>query len=190
MSRLPTTPCEQLKLDNQLCFKLYAASRAVIRAYKPMLDALGLTYPQYVTLLALWERDGQSVRELGEALQLDSGTLSPLLRRMAEADLFVLPSFAEGLPVVLMEAMASGLPVIATNIAGIPELVEDNVTGRLVEAGDERQLARAMRDCLTMPLPALTMARQGQIRASRDHDMWTEARRLARFLQASDNRPA
>lgn len=110
--------------------------------------------------------------------------------RMAEADLFVLPSFAEGLPVVLMEAMASGLPVIATNIAGIPELVEDNVTGRLVEAGDERQLARAMRDCLTMPLPALTMARQGQIRASRDHDMWTEARRLARFLQASGNRPA
>lgn len=76
-----------LQLDNQLCFKLYAASRAVIRAYKPMLDALGLTYPQYLVMLVLWERDGLTVSEIGEQLTLDSGTLTPLLKRLEGANL-------------------------------------------------------------------------------------------------------
>jgi MarR family transcriptional regulator, organic hydroperoxide resistance regulator len=73
---------ETLRLENQLCFALHAASRAMTRAYAPALDPLGLTYPQYVVLLALWERDGVAVNEVGERLSLDSGTLSPLLRRM------------------------------------------------------------------------------------------------------------
>ena len=77
----------QLLLDNQLCFKLYAASRAVIRAYKPMLDELGLTYPQYLVMLVLWEEDGPTVSVLGERLSLDSGTLTPLLKRMESAGL-------------------------------------------------------------------------------------------------------
>ncbi|WP_445940611.1 MarR family winged helix-turn-helix transcriptional regulator [Pseudomonas sp.] len=76
-----------LQLDNQLCFKLYAASRAVIRAYKPMLDQLGLTYPQYLVMLVLWEWQQQpptlpTVKALGERLLLDSGTLTPLLKRL------------------------------------------------------------------------------------------------------------
>lgn len=76
-----------LQLDNQLCFKLYAASRAVIRAYKPMLDQLGLTYPQYLAMLVLWEWQQQppalpTVKALGERLLLDSGTLTPLLKRL------------------------------------------------------------------------------------------------------------
>lgn len=76
-----------LQLDNQLCFKLYAASRAVIRAYKPMLDQLGLTYPQYLVMLVLWEWHQQppaqpTVKALGERLLLDSGTLTPLLKRL------------------------------------------------------------------------------------------------------------
>ena len=71
-----------LRLDNQLCFPLYAASRLMIQAYRPHLDALGLTYPQYLVLLLLWERDGQTVSELGERLLLDSGTLTPVLKRM------------------------------------------------------------------------------------------------------------
>lgn len=75
-------PEAQLLLDNQLCFKLYAASRAVVRAYKPMLDELGLTYPQYLVMLALWETSPRSVGGLGEALDLDSGTLTPLLKRL------------------------------------------------------------------------------------------------------------
>jgi len=76
-----------LQLDNQLCSKLYAASRAVIRAYKPMLDQLGLTYPQYLAMLVLWEWQQQppalpTVKALGERLLLDSGTLTPLLKRL------------------------------------------------------------------------------------------------------------
>lgn len=79
-----------LLLDNQLCFKLYAASRAVMRGYKPMLDALGLTYPQYLVMLVLWEWQRQppaqpTVKALGERLQLDSGTLTPLLKRLEQA---------------------------------------------------------------------------------------------------------
>lgn len=76
-----------MQLDNQLCFKLYAASRAVIRAYKPMLDGLGLTYPQYLVMLVLWEWHQHApaqptLKALGQRLQLDSGTLTPLLKRL------------------------------------------------------------------------------------------------------------
>lgn len=83
---------EGLQLDNQLCFKLYAASRAVIRAYKPMLDQLGLTYPQYLAMLVLWEWQQQppalpTVKALGERLLLDSGTLTPLLKRLEQQGL-------------------------------------------------------------------------------------------------------
>ena len=78
---------EMLHLDNQLCFALYSASLAMTKLYKPLLDELGLTYPQYLAMLALWERDGQMVSELGERLSLDSGTLTPLLKRLEAAGL-------------------------------------------------------------------------------------------------------
>jgi DNA-binding MarR family transcriptional regulator len=71
-----------LHLDRQLCFAIYAAERAVVRAYRPLLEPLGLTYPQYLVLLVLWETDAQSVSALGERLALDSGTLTPLLKRL------------------------------------------------------------------------------------------------------------
>ncbi|MHB9862287.1 MarR family winged helix-turn-helix transcriptional regulator [Streptomyces sp. YIM S03343] len=71
-----------LLLQDQLCFALYAASRAVIARYRPLLDELGLTYPQYLVMLVLWEQDSISVRELGTALHLESSTLSPLLKRL------------------------------------------------------------------------------------------------------------
>lgn len=74
-------------LDEQVCFALYAAFRAVTGLYRPMLDELGLTYPQYLVMLVLWERRSISVKELGTALRLDSGTLSPLLKRMEANEL-------------------------------------------------------------------------------------------------------
>ncbi len=74
-----------LQLDRQLCFALYSASLATTRLYKPLLEPLGLTYPQYLVLMVLWQRDGMSVGELGERLFLDSGTLTPLLKRMEAA---------------------------------------------------------------------------------------------------------
>ena len=91
MTALPENEA-QLLLDNQLCFKLYAASRAVTRAYKPMLDQLGLTYPQYLAMLVLWEwhrtpPPQATVKALGERLLLDSGTLTPLLKRLEQLGL-------------------------------------------------------------------------------------------------------
>lgn len=82
----------ELQLDNQLCFRLYAVSRAVIRGYRPMLEALGLTYPQYLAMLVLWEWQAEppeqpSVKALGERLMLDSGTLTPLLKRVEQLGL-------------------------------------------------------------------------------------------------------
>jgi DNA-binding MarR family transcriptional regulator len=71
-----------LALERQVCFALYSASRATTAAYRAMLDDLGITYPQYLVLLTLWERDGRGVREICEALDLDTGTLSPLLKRL------------------------------------------------------------------------------------------------------------
>ncbi|MDA1358731.1 MarR family transcriptional regulator [Glycomyces luteolus] len=73
------------RLREQACFALYTASRAVIGLYRPMLDRLGITYPQYLVLMALWENDGLTVTALGDALQLDSGTVSPLLKRLEAA---------------------------------------------------------------------------------------------------------
>ncbi|MCJ8517417.1 MarR family winged helix-turn-helix transcriptional regulator [Pseudorhizobium tarimense] len=70
-----------------LCFAIYGAAHAFTRAYKPLLDPLGLTYPQYLVMLTLWEEDGQSVKTIGERLGLDSGTLSPLLKRLEQARL-------------------------------------------------------------------------------------------------------
>ncbi len=76
---------DALRLDRQLCFALYATSLTLTKLYKPLLAPLGLTYPQYLVLLTLWEQDGQSVGELGGRLCLDSGTLTPLLKRMETA---------------------------------------------------------------------------------------------------------
>jgi MarR family transcriptional regulator, organic hydroperoxide resistance regulator len=75
---------DPLRLDQQLCFALYSASRALTRAYAPLLEPLGLTYPQYLVLLVLWEEDGISVKRLGDRLALDSATLTPLLKRLAD----------------------------------------------------------------------------------------------------------
>ena len=71
-----------LKLNNQLCFPLYACARETIKLYKPYLDELDLTYTQYITMMVLWEKQSVTVKELGEALYLDSGTLTPLLKKM------------------------------------------------------------------------------------------------------------
>ena len=78
---------KSLKLDDQLCFSVYAAGHAFNRFYKPLLEPLGLTYPQYLVLLTLWEEEGLPLKAIGERLGLDSGTLTPLLRRMATAGL-------------------------------------------------------------------------------------------------------
>src|SRR5215813_1371507 len=87
MARKPVAIDQPLKLDNQICFAVYSAAHAFNRFYEPALDRLGLTYPQYLVMLALWERDGVPLKDIGERLILDSGTLTPLLKRLEMAQL-------------------------------------------------------------------------------------------------------
>ncbi|MCI0993782.1 MarR family transcriptional regulator [Pseudomonas corrugata] len=107
-------PVDSLKLDSQLCFKLYAASRAVIRGYKPMLDQLGLTYPQYLAMLVLWEwqdaaPEQPTVKALGERLLLDSGTLTPLLKRLEQLGLVLRQRSARDEREVHLSLLPAGL---------------------------------------------------------------------------------
>ena len=85
--QLPLTPLPAPKLDAQLCFKVYAVNNLLGRLYRPLLEPLGLTYPQYLAMLALWEVGEASVGDLGRRLKLDSGTLTPLLKRLEAAKL-------------------------------------------------------------------------------------------------------
>lgn len=80
-------PEEEKRLERQLCFAVYATAHAFTRAYKPILDRVGLTYPQYLVMLVLWEKSRLPVKAIGEQLDLDSGTLSPLLKRLEQAGL-------------------------------------------------------------------------------------------------------
>ncbi len=85
---MPTQPTQNpLALENQVCFSLYTATNAMIRAYRPVLNQLDLTYPQYLAMLVLWEHEGISVKTLGDKLHLDSGTLTPLLKRLESKQL-------------------------------------------------------------------------------------------------------
>ena len=89
MKNLPDTVPDNplLKLDKQLCFSVYALSRLITKAYQPLLEKLDVTYPQYLVLLLLWEHDALTVKQVGKNLLLDSGTLTPLLRRMEQRQL-------------------------------------------------------------------------------------------------------
>src|SRR4051812_40321581 len=83
--RAPASPADPLALDQQVCFALVVAARSVVAVYRPVLDRMGLTHPQYLVMLALWQDAPLSVKRLGELLQLDPGTLSPLLKRLESA---------------------------------------------------------------------------------------------------------
>ena len=80
---------EEFKLDNQLCFRLYTASRLLTRVYGPLLSRFGLTYPQYLVLMVLWEKDGQPVNDIAKKLYLETNTVTPLLKRMEEEGVVV-----------------------------------------------------------------------------------------------------
>lgn len=98
----------ELYLENQLCFPLYAASRLTTKLYAPYLDELGITYPQYIVLLALWEKDGLSVKEIGERLYLESNTLTPLLKRMEQKELLLRNRSKEDERTVIVSLTSTG----------------------------------------------------------------------------------
>ena len=89
------TQYEALKLENQLCFPLYACAREVVKKYKPFLDDIDLTYTQYVTMMVLWEKPSVTSKEIGERLHLDSGTLTPVIKKLAEKGLVTRSRSAE-----------------------------------------------------------------------------------------------
>jgi DNA-binding MarR family transcriptional regulator len=133
---------DPLALDNQLCFSLYAASRALTGLYRELLRDLGLTYPQYLVMLALWERGGLTVKDLSHALHLDSGTLSPLLRRMEQAGLLTRERDPDDERVVRVSATEAGR-ALSDRAQGVPERLLCAVglspgrAGELREALDE-----------------------------------------------------
>jgi DNA-binding MarR family transcriptional regulator len=121
MSRPRTAArAEWLKLDRQLCFALYSASLAMTKFYKPLLEPLGLTYPQYLVMLVLWEADGLTVGQVGERLLLDSGTLTPLLKRLEAQGLVQRLRDAEDERRVLLQLTSAGRTLRARALA-VPE---------------------------------------------------------------------
>jgi DNA-binding MarR family transcriptional regulator len=119
---MPTKTDAMLKLDNQLCFALYSTSLAMTKLYKPLLDELGLTYPQYLAMLVLWEQDGLMVSEIGERLYLDSGTLTPLLKRLEAAGLIARIRAVEDERRVHITLTAAGRK-LKTKAAKIPDCI-------------------------------------------------------------------
>ena len=108
MARKPQASDQFLRLDNQICFAVYSAAHAFNRVYKPLLDRLGLTYPQYLVMLVLWEGDGIPVKDIGERLYLDSGTLTPLLKRLEQAGLIRRTRSTQDERQVLIDLSAQG----------------------------------------------------------------------------------
>lgn len=100
---------EMLKLEHQLCFPIYALSRQITSLYRPLLEKLGLTYPQYLVMLLLWETNRISIKEIGERLLLDTGTLTPLLKRLEQKEYLTRKRSAEDERVVHIELTGAGL---------------------------------------------------------------------------------
>lgn len=113
---------EMLRLDRQLCFPLWAAARRIVGLYRPALDPLGLTYTQYVVMLALWERDAVTVKELGERLFLDSGTITPVLKKL-EAQGWVARRRSSDDERVVIVSLTSEGGALKTAAAYVPEQV-------------------------------------------------------------------
>ncbi|WP_086847260.1 MarR family winged helix-turn-helix transcriptional regulator [Amycolatopsis kentuckyensis] len=113
---------DEFLLDEQTCFALYAASRAVTDAYRPLLGELDLTYPQYLVLLVLWESDARPVKEIGEALRLDYGTLSPLLKRLEANGLVTRARLPADERTVVVSLTEQGRAV-RTRAAGVPSAI-------------------------------------------------------------------
>lgn len=127
MPDAPHPTFEQLRLDAQLCFPLYAATRAVTRRYSELLAETGLTYPQYLVMLVLWETDGApTVGEVGERLRLDSGTLTPLLKRLEAAGLVVRHRDHADERRVLVSATTAGL-ALRERVADVPERLSASI---------------------------------------------------------------
>lgn len=117
---------DALKLDNQLCFPLYAASREVIKQYRPFLDPLDLTYTQYVAMLVFWEEKSMTVKDLGKKLFLDSGTLTPVLKSLESKGYVTRPRSTEDERVLIVSITPAG-EALRERAVGIPEQISGHI---------------------------------------------------------------
>ena len=153
--RTPTPAATEnwLRLDHQLCFALYASSLAMTRLYKPLLDPLGLTYPQYLVMLVLWEGDGVTVGQVGERLNLDSGTLTPLLKRLQALGLLQRTRDAADERRVLLQLTTAGRSLRAQALA-VPQAIACATTCDLQQIGQLAGQLKQLRQQLTQSLKA------------------------------------
>lgn len=144
-------PASAEELEDFLCFDLYAASRAVVAAYRPILEPLGLTYPQYLVLVMLWSREEVPIREVATALRLDHATLTPLLRRMETAGLVVRRRGSRDERTVLVSATPAGRAL---------EAHADDIECRIVEAiGLPREQIQVLQQLLRTVSASLSASR-------------------------------
>ena len=129
---------EQLKLDNQLCFRLYTAARLTTGAYHPYLDPLGLTYPQYLVLLVLWEKDRQPVNDIARRLMLETNTVTPLLQRMEKAGLIVRTKGQEDSRQRIVSLTKKGIEM-REQAKHIPECLATDI---IQKTGEEEEFAK------------------------------------------------
>jgi DNA-binding MarR family transcriptional regulator len=140
-----------LLLGNQLCFAIYSTAHAFNRVYKPLLDRLGLTYPQYLVMLALWERDGVPVKNIGERLFLDSGTLTPLLKRLEVAELIKRTRSTEDERQVLIALTSQG-HALREKARAVPQAILDASACSVTELSAMKNELVTLRDRLNAAL--------------------------------------
>jgi DNA-binding MarR family transcriptional regulator len=136
-------PVEALRLDRQLCFALYGAANRVTRLYRPLLEALGLTYPQYLAMLVLWEASPRTVGALGEALDLESSTLTPLLKRLETQGLVARARDPEDERRVVVTLTPAG-DALRDKAKAVPEQLFCKLNMPLAELGDLRERLKVL----------------------------------------------
>lgn len=149
MARKPAV--DPLLLGNQICFAVYSTAHAFNRVYKPLLDRLGLTYPQYLVMMVLWERDGVPLKDIGEKLFLDSGTLTPLLKRMEAANLIKRTRSTEDERQVLIALTPQG-HALREKARSVPEGILANSACSVGELFEMKNELLALRDKLNAAL--------------------------------------
>ena len=141
-------PAEEKKLERQLCFAVYSTAHAFTRAYKPILDKVGLTYPQYLVMLVLWEKSALPVKTIGEQLDLDSGTLSPLLKRLEQSGLIVRTRDPKDERQVIVTLTAEG-DAMRSQVDDIMGEIGQAIGCTLEEMADIREKLQGLRGNLT-----------------------------------------
>jgi len=140
-------PEDELKLENQLCFHMYASTRGVIRQYKPFLDEIGLTYTQYMTMIVLWEHGELTSREIGRLLYLVSGTLTPLLKRLEDQGL-LLRRRSEADERNLIVTITEAGEALKTKALEIPAKIRSSIELSDEDTAEVRRLARIVLDAM------------------------------------------